>query len=72
MASLKAIVTTAVLSALASASPVEIEKRQSSVPFGTVIYSCTVPGSFALAFDDGPYIYTVSEAMYLRILETGS
>lgn len=60
MGSLKAIITTAVLSALASASPVDIEKRQSSVPVGTVIYSCTQPGTFALAFDDGPYIYTSS------------
>jgi hypothetical protein len=45
---------------LAAASPVEVEKRQSSVPIGTIINSCTVPGTFALAFDDGPYIYTVS------------
>lgn len=30
----------------------------SSVPFGTIINSCTVPGTVALTFDDGPYIYT--------------
>lgn len=60
MGSFKAIITTAALSALAAASPVEVEKRQSSVPIGTIINSCTVPGTFALAFDDGPYIYTVS------------
>ncbi len=30
----------------------------SSVPFGTIIESCTVPGTVALTFDDGPYIYT--------------
>jgi len=30
----------------------------SSVPFGAIIDSCTVPGTVALTFDDGPYIYT--------------
>jgi len=52
--SFKAIVTSVLLAALAIASPVE--KRQ--VPVGQVITSCTVPGTFALAFDDGPYVYT--------------
>ena len=41
------------------ASPVsQIQRRQSSVPVGTIITACTVPGTFALTFDDGPYIYT--------------
>ncbi|KAI9853144.1 MAG: hypothetical protein M1830_006742, partial [Pleopsidium flavum] len=26
----------------------------SSIPFGTIIDSCTVPGTVALTFDDGP------------------
>lgn len=30
-----------------------------SVPFGQWIYSCTVPGKFALSFDDGPYEYVI-------------
>lgn len=30
----------------------------SSVPFGTIITTCTVPNTFAITFDDGPYIYT--------------
>lgn len=30
----------------------------SSIPIGTIINSCTVPGTVALTFDDGPYIYT--------------
>jgi peptidoglycan/xylan/chitin deacetylase (PgdA/CDA1 family) len=30
----------------------------STVPFGAIIQSCTVPGTVALTFDDGPYIYT--------------
>lgn len=31
---------------------------KSVVPFGGVIDRCTVPGTVALTFDDGPYIYT--------------
>ncbi|KAL7276445.1 hypothetical protein RUND412_000549 [Rhizina undulata] len=30
-----------------------------SIPYGQSIYSCTVPGTIALTFDDGPYLYTV-------------
>lgn len=30
----------------------------SSVPIGTIIQSCTVPGTVALTFDDGPYRFT--------------
>ena len=44
------------LSATALASPVELEKRQ--LPVGQVIYSCTVPNTVALTFDDGPAGYT--------------
>jgi peptidoglycan/xylan/chitin deacetylase (PgdA/CDA1 family) len=52
-------IVVSLLSAFAYASPLEtINKRQSSVPYGTVITSCSVPGTFALTFDDGPYIYT--------------
>ncbi|KAL7269180.1 hypothetical protein RUND412_008165 [Rhizina undulata] len=29
-----------------------------NVPYGSTIYGCTVPGTVALTFDDGPYIYT--------------
>ncbi|RYP07006.1 hypothetical protein DL764_002829 [Monosporascus ibericus] len=35
-----------------------LSARQSDVPYGTVIYSCTRPGVVALTFDDGPFIYT--------------
>src|SRR5579871_1483657 len=52
-------VVVSLLSTFVYASPVEnISKRQSAVPYGTIITSCTVPGTFALTFDDGPYIYT--------------
>ena len=30
----------------------------SAVPVGQIITQCTVPGTFALTFDDGPYTYT--------------
>ncbi|KAJ5155244.1 hypothetical protein N7492_008047 [Penicillium capsulatum] len=30
----------------------------STVPFGAVINHCTIPGTIAVTFDDGPYIYT--------------
>lgn len=30
----------------------------SHVPIGAVINQCTVPGTIALTFDDGPYVYT--------------
>lgn len=49
---LKSFITATLLSALAYATP--LEKRQSSVPYGSVITSCTVPGVFAITFDDGP------------------
>jgi peptidoglycan/xylan/chitin deacetylase (PgdA/CDA1 family) len=43
----------------AAASPVaQPQQRQSTVPTGSIIQSCTVPGVFALTFDDGPFMYT--------------
>lgn len=30
----------------------------SSVPFGAIVDRCTVPGTVALTFDDGPYMFT--------------
>lgn len=33
-------------------------KSASAVPFGAVIDHCTVPGTIALTFDDGPYMFT--------------
>ncbi|KAK2001398.1 polysaccharide deacetylase [Colletotrichum falcatum] len=37
-----------------------------SVPYGSIITTCAVPGTLALTFDDGPYIYT---SQLLDILE---
>jgi len=41
----------------AAASPfANLESR--TLPFGSLIYSCTVPNTVALTFDDGPFDYT--------------
>ena len=49
-----------ILSGLALAGAVfagpTVEKR--ALPVGQLITSCTVPGTVAMTFDDGPYIYT--------------
>jgi peptidoglycan/xylan/chitin deacetylase (PgdA/CDA1 family) len=57
MSFFKSLLTSFLLSTLVSAHP-QHSKRQSSVPIGQIITSCTVPGNVALTFDDGPYIYT--------------
>jgi peptidoglycan/xylan/chitin deacetylase (PgdA/CDA1 family) len=51
------VVSSLVLGAAATPMGV-VEQRQSTVPIGTPIRSCTVPGVIALTFDDGPHIYT--------------
>ena len=41
------------------ARPASVSAQSASaVPVGQVITSCTVPGTIAITFDDGPYIYT--------------
>ncbi|CAI7619908.1 unnamed protein product [Penicillium glandicola] len=32
--------------------------KASELPVGAIITQCTIPGTIALTFDDGPYIYT--------------
>lgn len=39
-------------------SPQSQAAARSNVPVGTIITRCTQPGTVALTFDDGPYIYT--------------
>jgi len=60
MATLKAIALSLLLAVSTIATPLQnnAAKRQSSIPIGSIISSCTVPGTVALTFDDGPYIYT--------------
>lgn len=51
----------ALLLGRAAASPLNPKYQtltSRSVPIGIPITSCTVPGTIALTFDDGPYIYT--------------
>lgn len=31
---------------------------KSTLPYGVVLNHCSIPGTVALTFDDGPYIYT--------------
>lgn len=38
----------------------------SAVPFGAVVDRCVVPGTAALTFDDGPFIYTARLLDVLR------
>ncbi|KAJ5164604.1 Glycoside hydrolase/deacetylase beta/alpha-barrel [Penicillium coprophilum] len=35
-----------------------LQPNASSLPLGAIITHCTIPGTIALTFDDGPYIYT--------------
>ncbi|KAJ5477286.1 peptidoglycan-N-acetylglucosamine deacetylase [Penicillium diatomitis] len=35
-----------------------LSRDEPQLPYGQVIDRCTVPGTIAFAFDDGPYIYT--------------
>lgn len=39
---------------------------RSVVPYGVIIDRCTVPGTVALTFDDGPWIYTARTLEILR------
>lgn len=32
--------------------------QQSVIPTGAILTHCTVPGTIALTFDDGPFVYT--------------
>ncbi|KAL9941844.1 hypothetical protein D7B24_004200 [Verticillium nonalfalfae] len=41
-----------------SSAPAPTNGPGSSVPVGSAIRSCTVPGTFALTFDDGPFNFT--------------
>ncbi len=47
----------ALVAGAAALPTAHLEARQ-NVPVGTAIHSCTKPGTVALTFDDGPYMYT--------------
>ncbi|KAL6234501.1 hypothetical protein BDW75DRAFT_251406 [Aspergillus navahoensis] len=44
--------------ALAIGTTANLTDQQVHVPYGVYIHHCYVPGTVALTFDDGPYIYT--------------
>ncbi|PHH71525.1 hypothetical protein CDD80_5221 [Ophiocordyceps camponoti-rufipedis] len=44
--------------AVRAEEPSWANRLNSSVPFGTIITKCTVPDTFALTFDDGPFDFT--------------
>lgn len=59
LATIAALFTAALVSAVPindsnSTSPV-LQKRAGGAP---VIYRCTIPGTIAITFDDGPFLYT--------------
>src|ERR1700755_44779 len=65
MKGLKTFVTSSLLAGAVSAHP---QHSKRTLPYGVVIYSCTVPNTVALTFDDGPYVYTET---LLNALEAG-
>lgn len=65
------IVSGLLLASSAIASPIVsvIEERDiegRAVPVGQLIAKCTVPGTIALTFDDGPYLFTQGVMNRLR------
>ncbi|KAI7907601.1 uncharacterized protein BX663DRAFT_491415 [Cokeromyces recurvatus] len=57
------IITIAAIATAVSAAPTTLDKR---APKAQVITTCTVPGTIALTFDDGPYEYTWDLAKTLK------
>lgn len=53
----------AITASYVSAAPATLSKRAATAQ---VITTCTVPGTIALTFDDGPYEYTWDLAEYLK------
>lgn len=57
------LITLAAVATAVSAAPTPLEKRATSAK---LIETCTVPGTIALTFDDGPYEYTWALAETLK------
>lgn len=57
------LITLAAIATAVSAAPAPLEKRATKAQ---VITTCTVPGTIALTFDDGPYEYTWALAESLK------
>ncbi|KAK3990147.1 family 4 putative carbohydrate esterase [Cladorrhinum sp. PSN332] len=52
------LLTLGVLLSGGQAAPAAPALASRDLPAGSIIYHCTVPGTVALTFDDGPYAYT--------------
>lgn len=57
------LITLAAIATAVSAAPAALDKRATKAQ---VISTCTVPGTIALTFDDGPYEYTWALAETLK------
>ena len=57
------LIALAAVATVVSAAPAPLEKRAASAK---LIDTCTVPGTIALTFDDGPYEYTWALAESLK------
>ncbi|KAI8984629.1 hypothetical protein BDF20DRAFT_911706 [Mycotypha africana] len=57
------LITAAAIATAVSAAPATLQKRATTAQ---VIETCTVPGTIALTFDDGPYEYTWDLAETLK------
>lgn len=57
------LITLAAIAATVSAAPASLSKRATTAQ---IITTCTVPGTIALTFDDGPYEYTWELAETLK------
>jgi peptidoglycan/xylan/chitin deacetylase (PgdA/CDA1 family) len=57
------LVTLATIATAVSAAPTPFEKRATTA---TIYSTCSVPGTIALTFDDGPYQYTWALAETLK------
>lgn len=57
---MRGLIVLASISHLSIALTIPTYPNKRDLSAGIAIYSCTVPGTIALTFDDGPFIYTES------------
>ncbi|KAF0644234.1 hypothetical protein FPSE5266_12154 [Fusarium pseudograminearum] len=57
---MRGLIILASLSHLATTLTIPTYPKKRALSAGVAIYSCTTPGTVALTFDDGPFIYTES------------
>ncbi|CAG7556383.1 unnamed protein product, partial [Fusarium equiseti] len=57
---MRAFIILTSLSHLAMALTIPTKPKKRALASGVTIYSCTTPGTVALTFDDGPFVYTES------------